>query len=87
MLFKIHWVNGFGKHVYTVDYNIENVLLMDSIDFRDLCQTKEADNDPEYFKTLRKKLIKDGYSVLEIVESSEKVDMLIILDFNAIESF
>lgn len=81
------WISGFGHYIYEVKYKSDSILKMSFHDFKNSCDRELNKEQDDAFQLWRQKLINDGFSVLEIVENNGQMDMLIILDLNAIISF
>lgn len=88
--FSHQWIKGFGENIYELTYKNENIKQISFHDFYKKCNMKNAPDEKEeedFYLLWREELMKEGFDVLEIVESSGSIDMLIVLNFDAIKSF
>lgn len=81
---KNDWIVGFGKNMYKIDFDDSNQKMISAYDFACMCKKREKESD---YVDWRNELISKGYTVLALVEKNDEIEMLIILDFNAIKNF
>lgn len=76
------WINGFGGNIYKIEYNDSTQLLMDASEFAKRCHKRDVD-----YQEWRRELLSSGYQTLALKEKKGNIDMLIIIDFDAIKTF
>lgn len=81
-----HWIKGFGGNTYEVHYDGAKAFNIPFSEFYKMCHPDDYEGK-EYFVNKRNEYISNGIDVLHIVESSGSIDMLIIMNMDAITSF
>lgn len=83
---KNDWIDGFGKYIYQVKYDKKNANQITYSDFKTLCEDLDnKKNIEQSYLDYRDWLLNKEIGIIEIVENSGNIDMVIIVDFNKIE--
>lgn len=78
------WIQNFGKNIYSIQLKEHKPFKIKINSFIIECKKCNTDED---FIQWRNLLIKKKYSHIEIIESDDSIDMVVILDFENIKEF